>query len=212
MRQKFLFLSFLIILSCMFAKANAQIVMVSALDEISTAKPAKTVSVKLVEPLKISNEQILSSDVILTGTITDVKPPKRLKRNAKFSFETISYKNSDDEICELSHIKAKYKQKLNRKDLAKKAALTAGGHFVKGLAPGFALVEGAIKNEDGNVVKSSFHSLYKSSPVSCIEKGNEICIKPGQYFYLQFPKVDSDTRQKVKIKQENNDSYTIEKE
>ncbi len=186
MWQKFLFLSFLIILSCMFAKANAQTVMVSALNEISTAKPTATVSVKLDEPLTITNEQILNSGVIITGALTDIKRPKRLKRNAKFSIEPKTYTDENGEVCKISKIKATYKTKPDKKSLAKKAALKAGGLVVKGLTPQVAIIEGAIKNEEGNVVKSSLKSLYKASPLSYVEKGNDIDIKPEQQFYLKF--------------------------
>lgn len=189
MWQKFLFLSFFITISCIFAKANAQTIMVSALNEISTAKPAKTVSVKLDEPLTITNEQILNSGVILTGELTNIKRPKRLKRNAKFTFEPKTYEEPNGKICEISNIKAIYKTKPDKKQLAKRAVLTAGGHFVKGLTPQVALIEGAIKNEEGNVVKSSLKSVYKASPLSYVEKGKDLDIKPEQQFYLKFSEI-----------------------
>ena len=77
MKQKYLFLG-LIAISWMFTPVNAQKTAVSAIDEISTAKPAHQVSVKLLEPLVIENEQILSSNVILTGELTNIKKPIRL--------------------------------------------------------------------------------------------------------------------------------------
>ena len=75
MKQKYLFLG-LIAISWIFTPVNAQKIAVSAIDEISTMKPAHKVSVKLLEPLVIKNEQILSSDVILTGELTNIKQPK----------------------------------------------------------------------------------------------------------------------------------------
>jgi hypothetical protein len=177
----------------MFADANAQTVVVSAIDEISTANPKQNVSVRLLEPLMISNEQILNSDVILTGDVTNVKNARRLKRDAKFVYEVKEYQTDDDTHQKL-YIKAKYTSKIDKKELAKKAALGVGVHFVKGISPGIALIEGAIKNESGNRVKSSIYSMYKSSPLSYIEKGNELEIPGGQYFYLKFPDVKTDNK------------------
>lgn len=68
MRQKNLFLVFLILLSCTFGKTYAQITEAAALESISTAAPLKTISVRLMTPLDISNEQIPNSSVILKGT------------------------------------------------------------------------------------------------------------------------------------------------
>lgn len=72
MTQKILFLCFLIILSCMYGKTYAQTVEVEALDNISTAEPAGTISIKLVEPLELTIEQILNSGVLLKGNITHI--------------------------------------------------------------------------------------------------------------------------------------------
>ena len=187
MWQKYLFL-YLIALSWIFTPVNAQKIAVSAVDEISTIKPAKQVSVKLLEPLVIKNEQILSSDVILTGELTNIKSPKRLKRNAQFTFIPTRYCTEGEEHS-ISNIKAKYTTKLSKKELSKKAALSVGGHFVKGLSPGVALIEGAIKNEEGNRIKSSVVSVYEASPLGYLKKGSEVEIKPEQAFYLNFTKI-----------------------
>lgn len=190
MKQKFLYLCFVMITSCMFASANAQTVEVMALDEISTLNPAQSVSVKLLESLMLTDEQILSSDVILTGQLTDIKTPKRLKRNATFSFKPVSYTDINGRVRKINpDIKAKYTTKPDKKEIAKTAALGAGGLVIKGLSTEVAAVSGAIKNEQGNRLKSSAVSAYEASPLSYVEKGNQIRIKKNQKFYLKFPNI-----------------------
>ena len=60
-----------------------------------------------------------------------------------------------------------------------------GNHFADGLfGPGVALVEGAVKNQEGNRAKSMAKSVYKALPISYIDKGNEIVITQGQIFVI----------------------------
>lgn len=214
MRQKILYFCFLMVLSCMFGKAYAQTVEVSALDNISTANPPKVISVKLIDSLEISDEQILNPGVILNGKLTDVVSPRRLKRDADFSFKPTSYIDLNGISHPLSNIKASYTEPINKGELAKDAALTAGSFFVKGLSTGVAAVEGAVKNEEGNRLKSSVVSVYESSPLSYVQKGEDINIQSGQCFFLKFPKsgkIVQEQPQTNKV-QGQNYSYTIEKE
>lgn len=215
MRQKNLFLCFLILLSCTIGKTFAQTIEVSAIDAISTAKPQKTISVRLIDPLEIPNEQILNSGVILTGDLTDVVSPKRLKRDAGFSFNPNTYIDEQGKTHKItSNITAKYTKPIDKGQLAKDTALGIGSFFVKGLSTGVAAVEGAVKNEEGNRLKSSATSVYKSSPLSYVEKGKELYIEPGQTFFLKF--ADNDDIEKIsdpnnELKGQNY-SFTIEKE
>ena len=199
MWQKKLFLCFLISVSCSFAQANAQTVKVTALDTISTVEPASKISVKLDQTLQVTNEQFLSSDVILIGKLTDVKQPSRLKKDAKFSFEAYEYKDLEGQAHKIDpHIVAKYAKPLDKKSLAKNAALSAGGLVVKGFSTEVAAISGAIKNEQGNRLKSSAVSVYENSPLSYFKKGNEIQIEKGQSFFLKFPKIKNDDTQNEK--------------
>jgi hypothetical protein len=215
MRQKNLFLCFLILLSCTIGKTFAQTIEVTAIENISTAKPQKTISVKLIDPLELSNEQFLNSGVILKGGLTDVVSPKRLKRDAGFSFKPKTYIDNQGKTHKLNlDITAKYTKPINKGQLAKSTALGVGSLFVKGLSTGVAAVEGAVKNEEGNRLKSSAKSVYKSSPLSYVEKGEDLYIQKGQTFFLKFPDgddIEENTDQNNQIKGQNY-SFTIEKE
>lgn len=187
MRQKFLYFVFLLLLSGMFSKAYAQTVEVRALDSFSTAKPPKSVSVQLLEPLVLTDSITLSSGAIVTGDLFDVVSPKRLKRDAGFSFCLKSYKDLEGNLHMLnSHIVASYSKPIDKGGLAKNAALGVGSFFVKGLSVGVAAVSGAVKNEEGNRVKSSAVSAYESSPLSLVEKGEDLNIEENMHFFLKF--------------------------
>lgn len=224
MKQKKIFFSFLIIISCMFSQAYAQTVEVSSLNKFSTENPPKSISVKLLEPLELSENTVLNAGAIIQGDLFDVVSPKRLKRDADFSFKPTSYTEIDGKTYQMDpHIKASYTTPLDKGQMAKSAALGVGNFFVKGLSMGVAAVSGAVKNEEGNRFKSSAVSVYESSPFSYVEKGEDIYIDVDQHFYLKFskdkkaenandeekPSLSDDFKDEIKGQ---NYSYTIEKE
>ena len=84
MKQKILYFVFLMLLSAMFGKTYAQTVEVESLSVFSTANPPASITIKLAEPLELSDELILDMGTTLNGDLVDVKSPKRLKRDADF--------------------------------------------------------------------------------------------------------------------------------
>ena len=106
-------------------------------------------------------------------------------------------------------ITASYTEPIDKGQAAKNAALGVGNYFVKGLSMGVAAVEGAVKNEEDNRLKSSVVSVYEASPLSLANKGEDIEIKQSQVFYLKFPKPEKvkDIDEKEQI-----NTNTIEKE
>lgn len=199
MKQKFLYFVFLMLLSAMFGKTYAQTVEVESLSEFSTENPPASITIKLAEPLELSDELILDMGTTLKGDLVDVKSPKRLKRDADFSFKLKSYTALDGTSHEVTQdITASYTEPIDKGQVAKNAAVGVGNYFVKGLSMGVAAVEGAVKNEEDNRLKSSMVSVYESSPLSLANKGEDIEIKPSQVFYLKFPNPSKvkDTNQK----------------
>ncbi len=214
MWQKFLYSCFLIIIAGMTSQAYAKTIEVTSLTDFTTLEPPKSISVKLTEPLEITPGQTLNSGVTLTGQLTDVVSPKRLKRDAGFSFKPEKYTDTNGKSVKIkSDIKASYTKTIDKGELAKSAALGVGSYFVKGLSMGVAAVEGAVKNEEGQRLKSSAVSVYEASPLSYVEKGEDLDIKAGQNFYLKFPdaKKVTETQNEDEIKGQNY-SFTIEKE
>lgn len=219
MWQKFLFSVFISFVTAIANPVLAQTVGVISLDDFSTENPPKAISVKLIEPLEISETEVLDSGIVLTGDLTDVVSPKRLKRDADFSFCPKSYIDEKGKSHDLKlNIKASYTVPVEKGQVAKKAALTVGNQFVSGFSMGVAAIEGAVKNGEGNRLKSSVSSVYEASPLSFAKKGEDLYIKPEQVFYLKFPsskKIEAamNAEEKdIKNVQGQNYSYTIEKE
>ncbi len=185
MMKKLLYILLLSGLLCcpVFAKT----VSVQAMEDFTTEKPPEAMYVKILEDITFDETLSFKSGDIIEGKVVDVTDPKRLKRNATFSFVPVSYRNSNGETIEIrGYYPAKYTTKLNKGQLAKTAALGVGNFFVKGLSLGYSAVEGAVKNEKDNRFKSSVNEVYEDSPFSYVEKGGEIVIKKDQVFYLNF--------------------------
>ncbi len=186
--QKNLFLGFLVfaitgLCTCAYSKT----VEVASLGSFSTANPPSSIRIKLLDILELTNTTIpVGSE--MGGKLVDVVSPKRLKRNAKFSFKPEWYIDTNGSKHSLNEtVKATYTTTLNKGQLAKKAVLGVGNHFVKGLSMGVAAVEGAVENEEGNRLKSGAKSVYEASPLSYSEKGQDIVVNENEIFYLKFP-------------------------
>lgn len=197
--QKNFCLGFLVLLIAgMYNVASAKTVEVEALEAFTTANPPAAIRVKLLNELELSNNLTIEPGCEISGSLVDVESPKRLKRNAKFSFKPNWYidENGEKKIIH-EDITASYTTTLDTAQLAKKTALSVGNHFVKGLTVGVAAVEGAVENESGNRLKSGAKSVYEATPFSYANKGQDIQINKAQVFYLKFPNVEDNTKKGV---------------
>ena len=167
---------------------------VSALDEFKTEKPAKVINVRVREDVQLGSYELKQGDD-LTCNVVKIVDPKRGKRNAAFYVQPVSYISKENVINIEGDYYGKYSKRVLSKEelkqippgrVIKKAALTVGNYFVKGLSTGVAFAEGAINNEEDNRLKSGVIEAYKESPLSYISKGEELDIKPGDNFYLVF--------------------------
>lgn len=217
-RQILITFGFLLIVTCTLTKVYGQTIEVVSQDTFSTASPPKEVSVKLMEPLVVSENDVYAAGTIMKGKLTDVISPKRLKRDAGFSFEPTVYSDVNGKSQKIPlKIKASYTVPINKGEMAKNVTLGIGNCFVKGLSMGVAAVSGAIKNEDDNRIKSSANAVYEASPFSYVEKGEDLYIKKEDHFFLKFSIPDSaknngkTNNQTNEIKGQNY-SYTTEKE
>lgn len=188
--QKNLFLGFLVLsVIAIGSFAYAKTVEVVSYDSFSTANPPSSVNIQLLDNLEISAGTIIPTGAEINGKLVDVVSPKRFKKNATFSFQPEWYIVNGSKHNLEGTVKAKYTTALDKAGIAKNAALSVGNHFVKGLTMEVAAVQGAIKNEEGNPIKSGAKSMYEASPLSYSEKGSDIEIKQNQVFYLKFPDI-----------------------
>ena len=179
---------FLLILSFIFfnSAVYAETIIVQSMSDISTFNPPKTATIKVLSDIQLDEQLTLNCGDIIMGYITDVIDPKVLKRSAKFSFKIFGILKGNKIVYIENDYIGKYTTKIDKAAIAKSAALGVGNFFVKGLSIGYHAVEGAIKNEEGNTLESSAVAVYKNSPFSYVEKGENITIKNGDIFYLKF--------------------------
>ena len=156
----------------------------------------------------MDNGKEIHPNTILEGKIINVKPPKRLKQNATFRFIPLTY--YEQQTGEKHQVEKDFEGKyspvsdLNTKTIVKKGALTAGNIFVGSfVSPAVGLVEGAVKNENGNRAKSAVISAYENTPLSYVNKGKEMEIRSGQVFVMSFKLKDEEV-------QENKPNYSYE--
>ena len=90
--------------------------------------------------------------------------------------------------------------------VGKKAAITVGNHFVKGVAPVASLAEGIVKNEEGNRLESGVKQVYKDSVFSYVEKGQHLDIKQGDEFYLVFKQAKSKSANDISEEADENEN------
>lgn len=222
-RQFLIAFGFLLIIVCtLTTKAYGQTIEVVSQDTFSTVSPPEEISVKLLEPLVLSEKHVYAAGTVMKGKLTDVISPKRLKRDAGFSFEPTVYFDSDGNQQDIKpKLKASYTTPIDKGELAKDVTLGVGSYFVKGLSMGIAAVSGAIKNEDNNRIKSSASAVYEASPISYIKKGEDIYIQKDEHFFLKFrsskdehknSKKESESTSEQQTEKEHNYSYTTEKE
>lgn len=171
----------------------AKTVAVEALNDFSTENPSARMSIKILEDLAIDDNVVFSEGTVVDGKVVDVTDPKRLKRDATFTFVPLSYVDKNGKTIDVKgYYPAKYTTKISKGELAKNVGLGVGNFFVKGLSLGYSAVEGAVKNEKDNRFKSSVTEVYKDSPFSYVEKGGEIAIEKNQMFYLNFKSKDDE--------------------
>ena len=177
------------------SSAQAAIQMkVTAIEEFKTDAPTETLRVRVRENTVLGQYTIQSGD-ILNCKVLLVTDPKRGKQNANIYVEAVSYISSGKTTDINDEFVGKYSKtvlskeeimKMPKSGFIKKAALTVGSFYVKGLGPGVSLVEGITNDETGEPIRAGLKQVYKDSPLSYIEKGSELDLTVGDEFYLVF--------------------------
>ncbi len=168
---------------------------VQSLSSFSTLEPPQYMVFKALNAIELSSDVKLWGGYVVKAKISEIIPPKRLKRDASFRIIPVAYIDLDgNEYSINEEFVGKYSPKfeLDKGELAKNAALSVGNYFFKGLSLGYHAVEGVVKNEEGNRAKSSVVSVYKNSPLSYVENGEQLEIKDGDLFSFTFKTSDND--------------------
>ncbi len=184
----------LICLSQISACFAADYLKVTAMEDFSTDSPKETFNVRLREEGTLGKYE-LPTNSILHCQVLQIVDPKRGKRNAVFFVKPLTYTQGDETLQIQEDMYGKYTtvvlskeeiKKLPYWKMVKNGALMVGSYFVKGLSIGVAFVEGVAKNEQDNRLKSGVTKAYEESPISLVEKGEQLDIKTGDDFYFVF--------------------------
>lgn len=182
----------ILMLTVIGGTAYAETIKVEAITPFSTENPPHSVQLRSMDEIQITKKVKIHTGDILTGSLTDIKDPKRLKRDATFKFEIKTITNAQGETKSVKENNiARYVSplKLDKKELAKDAALMVGNHFVEGLSLGYRAIEGAVDSEENgalNRTTSAVENVYNHSILSCINKGEELVINQGDIFGLKI--------------------------
>lgn len=205
MKKLILLCALLLHISSCFA---ADYLKVTAMEDFSTENPKETFDARVREDAVIGRYNIGVNSVVHCQVLK-VIDPRRGKRNALFFVKPLTYtqdgvvNNIEEEMYGKYTTVVLSKEELKQLPylkMAKNGALMVGNFFVKGLSICVSFVEGFAKNEKDNRLKSGITNAYEESPISYVEKGDELDIKVGDDFYFVF-KTEEDV-------QEPNYSYT----
>ena len=199
-------------LICLFCQLSicyaANYLKVTAMEDFNTGIPKETFDVRIREDANLG-QYVLGVNSILHCQILQIVDPKRGKRDASFYVKPLTYTENGKKVNIEEEMYGKYTtvvltkeeiKKLPYGKMVKNGALLVGSYFVKGLSIGVSFVEGFAKNEKDNRFKSGVANAYEESPVSLVEKGEQLEIKTGDDFYFVF-KTEEDV-------QEPNYTYT----
>jgi len=178
----------------------AKTVKVTALNDFSSLNPPYNFNVRIDEDFT-SETLNLYTDYVLHGYIYKVIPPKRLKQDANFIYVPTSYTDNKNYTHNLQNVVATHSNTVNKAEIVVGSALV----LTIGLIPtllattGFFAAEGALKDNSGDIIKSSVNNAYDKSCLSMVKKGNDLIINKNQEFLLNIAVIKN---------QEPNYSYT----
>jgi hypothetical protein len=188
--KKFLIILLLFLLAHCYA---INIVVQSKKDVVKNTKNADFSAI-VIQGASFKNNYGFYKDDIINGKIISYSEAKRAKRSAYFIVSVDSvYRNNQKLKYDYSEIEAKV-IKFSEKDMKKlgvKAGVTAGlhaaGHYIPGVSPIYYFTKGFVKPEKEETrFASGVKSVYKNSPLSYVEKGDELTIKNDDFLTMKL--------------------------
>ena len=215
MKKIVLFLLFITVIG--LVPAHADTMVVQAITDISTTQPSDNIKVRVMRDCTLEDIS-LKIGYVLEGKII-VTDPKRLKRDATFTFYPIHYTDLEGKVSripELYYGKFSPKFEIDAKSLAESAVAFVADHFIKGISIGFYVVQGAVQNKQGNHFKSAVTNAYEHSLLSYANKGNDLYIEKDSMFGLKFsecknlPMKKENKSEEITETSENNNNECLE--
>lgn len=145
-----------------------------------------TFTVELSKEVDLVEYGTYMPGTVFTGKIKENIGVKRGKRDAKFIFEpdTATYKGDVRNVKNVITVKVSKYKEFDFQNATESAAQSGVGFALKNSVPfvsqGISFVKGAVRqNNSDNRLASGAKQVYKDSPLSYVEKGEELIIKPG---------------------------------
>lgn len=186
----------IIILICLLLKipsfAAGNTVVMKSLSNFSSMNPVYNLKAVVVNEHKFKSGFVLEKGTIIAFKVEKITEPRRGKRNVYIvAHPTIFYIPSKKQTRKFQNIhlmsRVKQHKKLNKKQAAQKGAVSVTGVIIPGFSQLFYFCKGFINPEDKNSrLASGGISVYENSPLSYIEKGDELYIKQGDYLKVKF--------------------------
>lgn len=195
--RKFILTAITIFFTAM--SVSAETIIGVALSDFTTEKPSKTFTVKAQEGFTVDNMDSFKTGTVFHGKVTKVIHGKVGKRKAYFEFTPTHYATPNG-VYEIQRKNLKFKVKYYKPfdkntaaNLAQSGVTTAAGliFHVPFLSQGVSFVKGIAKpEEDTNRMVSGFKQIYKDSPLTFVEKGEELYLRVGQEVKLSIGEVN----------------------
>lgn len=167
----------------------AETIKVTSFEPISSREPFETYQIKTMEKCKFKNGVVFDEGAVITGKTINVKSSRRGKRDAYIEFKPTQYE-SNGQTLNLHNEKIKAKivrhNPLDMGEATTFIALNVVECFLPGVFEVHSFMKGYQGADEGTKMKSGFVQMYKDSPLSFIEKGNEINTEPGDILLLKI--------------------------
>lgn len=185
--KKILLLIFTIFLFS--SSVQAKTLKAEALDNFSPAYHKEVFRVKVIETQEIKKGLFIDDGTIICGQIITIKGPQRGKRDGYIEFIPIkvTYGNMNIETPEFIARVTGY-EPIDPQRLIINISKKAVGLIFHGATQGISFIEGAAKAKEGQRLKSGLFKIYKDSPLSYIEVGDELNVKTGDILTLKLKK------------------------
>ncbi len=189
--MKKIFLLLICILLLTTNQAQAKTCKVISLQTFSTQFPLEIYNIQTLEKINLGHGIILKPGTVIAGRVVKVIKPRRGKRDAYFEFIPLltRYNGVTKEIkhpsivAEIIGIK-----KIDPKDAAIYAAKKATNLIFIGASVGVSFIEGTMKAEEGDWLRSGIEQTYKDTPLSFIDVGSELNIEIGDTLNFRLKK------------------------
>lgn len=167
--------------------AFAKNVIVQSLNNFSSTNPVNTISFRVVETTEFKNGYTLKKGTIINTRVEEVSEPKRGKRNVHIVVRPTNIKIPDKSGHGKLLAKITPYKKMDKKESAKKGAVSATGIIIPGFTPIYYFCKG-FKNPEKNKSRmaSGGQSAYKNSPFVYFEMGDDLYFRQGDYMKMKI--------------------------